>query len=73
MDIELFTNEELITELTRRITFAGIVISSEHEAKGKIVIHQNWNIQYSNGFKESQVAELLEDCVTHFRELAENE
>lgn len=73
MDLAFYTNEQLIDELTRRTTFAGIVISSEKDVKGKIVMHHNWNIQYSNGFKESQVAELFEDCVTHFHKLAENE
>lgn len=74
MDIELFTTDELIEELTRRSSFAGIVIRSTVEPKGgPIVVHQNWDITYSNEFSNSQVADIFEDAVDHFRQLADTE
>lgn len=74
MELEFCTTEELVDELTKRTTFAGIVIRSENEARGsEIAIHQNWDITYSNGFSNKQVAELLEDAVGHFHQLAEGE
>lgn len=74
MDLDFYTTDELIDELTRRTTFAGIVIRSTIEPKSeKIVVHQNWDITYSNAFSEKQVAELLEDVVGHFHHLAEGE
>jgi hypothetical protein len=74
MDIEFFTTPELIDELARRTTFAGIIIRSEKEAKNcdGVTIHQNWDITYSKLTNE-QVADLLEDAVAHFRQLAEAE
>jgi hypothetical protein len=74
MDIELCSNDELVDELVRRTSFAGIIIRSVKEGKGEqITIHQNWDITYSNGFENQEVANLLEDAVAHFRQLAENE
>ena len=74
MDLELCSTDELVNELTRRTTFAGIIIHSEKECRGKeITIHQNWDITYSNGFSNRKVAELLEDAVAHFHQLAEGE
>ena len=73
MDISFYTTTELIDELTKRSTFAGIVIHSEKEPRSEITIHQNWNITYSNGFSNQQVAGLMEDVVAHFRQLAETE
>jgi hypothetical protein len=73
MDVSFYATTELIDELTKRSTFAGIVIYSEKESRGEITVHQNWNIAYSNGFANQQVANLLEDVVVHFRQLAEME
>ncbi|MFY4731150.1 hypothetical protein [Nitrospira sp. BLG_2] len=74
MDLELYSTDELIDEITKRTSFVGIVIRSTVEPKlEKIVIHQNWDITYSNAFSEKQVAELLEDVVDHFHHLAEGE
>ena len=74
MDIEFCTTEELVDEFAKRITFAGIIIRSEKEAKNceAVTIHQNWDITYSK-LSNQQVAELLEDAVEHFRELAATE
>lgn len=74
MDVELCTTNELIDELGKRTTFAGIIIHSGKEAKNcnTVTIHQNWDITYSK-LSNQQVAELLEDAVAHFRELAEAE
>lgn len=74
MDLEFFTTAELIDELAKRTTFAGIIIHSEKEAKNcnAVTIHQNWDITYSK-LTNQQVAELLEDAVAHFRQLAEAE
>jgi hypothetical protein len=74
MDIELCTTAELIEELGKRTTFAGVVIRSEKEAKNcdEVTIHQNWDITYSK-LSNEQVANLLEDAVAHFRQLAEAE
>lgn len=74
MDLEFYTTDELIEELTKRTTFAGIVIRSEIEPKSeRITVHQNWDVTYSAALSEKQIAGLLEDAVGHFHHLAEGE
>ena len=75
MDVELLTTPEVIDELSGRATFAGILIHSNKEAKncpGGATLHGNWDITYCKLTNE-QVADLLEDAVAHFRQLAETE
>lgn len=74
MDVEFYTSSELIDELAKRSTFAGIVIRSEQEVKNNETptIHQNWDITYAK-LTAQQVCELLQDAVEHFRQLAEAE
>ncbi len=73
-DISYYTSPELIEELTKRTTFAGIVIRSENEVRNDdgVTIHQNWDITYSK-LSAKQVYDLLLDAVEHFRELSEAE
>lgn len=73
MDISFYTSSELIDELAKRTTFAGIIIRSEKEVKNcEPIIHQNWDITYAK-LSAQQVCELLQDAVEHFRELSEAE
>lgn len=44
MDIELATNAELVEELMRRNTFAGLVLFSEQEQKFDYQIHSNFKL-----------------------------
>lgn len=71
-DISLCTSTELIEELAKRSTFAGIVIRSEKEVKGEFTVHKNWDITYCQ-LTAKQVHEILQDAVEHFRQLAETE
>lgn len=71
-ELETATSVSLIEELTNRSTFTGIVVRSMQEKSGKKTIHKNWDITY-NQLTASQVAEILEDAVAHFRKLAEAE
>ena len=71
-DISLYTSTELIEELAKRSTFAGVLIQSDKEIKGEVTIHQNWDITYCQ-LSAKQVYELLQDAVEHFRQLAETE
>lgn len=71
MDLSFYTSNELIEELAKRATFAGIIIHSQNEVKNsEVTIHQNWDITYCK-LSEQQVADLLQDTVIHFQELAE--
>lgn len=72
MELEFCTTEELVDEIAKRTTFAGIILRSHKEAKNcsEVTIHQNWDITYSR-LSAQQVADLLEDAVAHFRQLAE--
>lgn len=74
MDIDFYTSSELIDEVAKRSTFAGIVIRSEKEVKNceSPMIYQNWDITYAK-LTAQQACELLQDTVEHFRQLAEAE
>ena len=71
-ELALYTSTELIDELAKRATFAGIIIRSDKELKTHLTLHQNWDITYSK-LSAAQVHELLQDTVEHFRQLAETE
>jgi hypothetical protein len=71
--LDYCTTKELIEEIVQRQTFAGVILHSLQEAKGEqSLVHKGWDISYRN-LPESQVAELLQLAVEHFKQLAENE
>jgi hypothetical protein len=73
MELEFYTTEELVDEIAKRTTFAGIILRSHKEVKNcSVTIHQNWDITYSK-LTNQQVADLLEDAVAHFQQLAESD
>jgi len=74
VEIDFCTSAELVDELSKRSTFAGVVFRSENEVRTNenLTIYQKWDITYAK-LSAKQVCELLEDAVKHFRQLAENE
>jgi hypothetical protein len=71
-EIDFYTSEELVTELSSRGTFAGIIFRSIKEVKGEFSTNQKWDITYCK-MSAQQTCELLEEAVEHFRKLAETE
>lgn len=71
MDLSFCTTQELLEEVSRRATFAGIIVQATVEAKNFPTEFNNWEITYAN-LTETQAKELLEDAAEHFRELATN-
>jgi hypothetical protein len=71
-DISFYTSSELVDELVKRVTFAGVIIRSETEVKSDETVHNNWDITYAK-LSAQQVHDLLQDAVEHFRQLAEAE
>lgn len=48
MNLAFYTTEQLIKELARRTTFAGIIIHSPREVKEINAEHQNWDLDFQN-------------------------
>ncbi len=71
-DLEYFTSVELIEELAKRNTFAGIIIRSIEEVKGPYTINKNWDITYVQ-LTTHQAHDVLQDATEHFKQLAETE
>lgn len=51
-DIELATNQELIQELMKRTTFAGVIICSESEQRMPTQVHESFRL-YTTGDNET--------------------
>jgi hypothetical protein len=72
-DLDYFSTKELIQELSKRHTFAGVVFHSNKEAKtNQNLVHEGWDIIYCN-LTEIQVSELMEVAADHFKQLADNQ
>lgn len=56
--LEYHTSEELVAELMRRNTFAGIVIRSTEEVKKDINLLQGWQVSWK-GINLEQLSILL--------------
>lgn len=70
-DLEYYSTKELIEEISKRHTFAGVILHSFKEARtNQNLVHEGWDITYSN-LTEEQVSELLSDAVKHFKQLAQ--
>lgn len=71
--LEFFTCEELIEELAKRQTFAGIIFKSNKELKNNTDLsNQIWEITYCN-LTEEESADLLRDSVNHFENMLKEE
>lgn len=72
-DLDYFSTKELIQEITKRHTFAGVIFHSQKEAKiQQDLVHEGWDIFYGN-LTEIQVSELMEVAADHFKQLADNQ
>jgi hypothetical protein len=64
--MELYTTKEIIEELSKRTTFAGIIIQSRKELKNdNPEIHGTWDITYCN-LTPDNALKLLERTTQHF-------
>ena len=70
MDLEFYTNEELIEELVKRTNFLGTIIFSEKEylnndwGKEK----RNFKVKFNTNLTNKQVGKLLEHIAQHITE-----
>lgn len=72
-ELDFYSTKELIDEIAKRHTFAGIIFHSMKEARtNQNLVHEGWDIRYGN-LTELQVSEILQTAVEHFNQLAENE
>jgi len=66
MDLEFCTNEELILELTKRATFAGLIVCSSKEKKDNEIVHDDWGIYSSLNLEQTKIIlKKAEQTVTH--------
>jgi len=66
MTLEFSTNKELIEELIKRNTFAGLILCSESEQKFSGQVHEDFRL-YTTG-DESATLKMLEKTVYALKE-----
>lgn len=66
MNLEFCTNEELVLELMKRVTFAGLIVCSTKEKKDKVV-HDDWGVYSSLNLEQTKLIleNALEQTITH--------
>ena len=66
MSLEFATNDELIKELMKRTTFAGVVVCSRKEKRDNEV-HDNWDVYSSLNLGQTKIIleHALEQTETH--------
>ena len=66
MELEFASNEQLIKELMKRQTFAGVVVCSRKERKDREV-HDNWDVYSCLNVEQTKLIleHALEQTITH--------
>jgi hypothetical protein len=67
MNLEFYTNEELVQELSHRDTFAGVIVYSPKNVK-QTETHQDWRLEVNN-LKEDQVLYLFDEFKNRITDL----
>lgn len=66
MSLEFATNQELVEELMKRTTFAGVVVCSRKQHKDREV-HDNWDVYSSLNLEQTRMilGDALEQTASH--------
>jgi hypothetical protein len=67
MNLELYSNDELIAELLNRDLFVGFLVQSKQEAKEQITKHTDFDLKISKTLNMPQTLTLMETCANELR------